>query len=99
MPHHIQYEYTVRAGPRARRIVSISAHPYVRVSAPMAVVLYAVLAIVLAILVLLTAIICTSDSSPTKHKDKLDPPVLVDLPDIVAPRRRHVPERGIGAAL
>jgi hypothetical protein len=64
----------------------------------MAAVLYAVLAIVLAILVLLAAIICTADSLPTKQKDKLDPPVP-DLPDIVAPRRRHVPERGIGAAL
>eukprot|EP01044_Picomonas_judraskeda_P014281 COSAG03_NODE_2252_length_2957_cov_3.832750_2_plen_244_part_00 len=64
----------------------------------MAVVLYAALAIVLAILVLLAAIICTAGSAPTKPKDKLDPPAA-DLPDIVAPRRRHVPERGVGAAL
>ena len=51
-----------------------------------------------AILVLLAAIICTAGSAPTKPKDKLDPPAA-DLPDIVAPRRRHVPERGVGAAL
>ena len=68
----------------------------------MAVVLYAVLAITLSILVVLATIICTADSSlsssATKQKEKLDPPV-VDLPDIVAPRRRHVAERGLGAAL
>ena len=48
-------------------------------------------------LVVLGIIICTADSAP-KQKNKLDPPV-VDLPDIVAPRRRLVAERGIGAAL
>ena len=63
----------------------------------MAVVLYSVLAIALLILVVLATIICTADAS-TKQKEKIDPPV-VDLPDIVAPRRRHIPERGIGASL
>ena len=65
----------------------------------MAVVLYAVLAIALTILVVLATIICTADSpSMIKQKEKVEPPV-VDLPHIVAPRRRLVAERGIGAAL
>eukprot|EP01046_Picozoa_sp_COSAG06_P018895 COSAG06_NODE_1328_length_9852_cov_590.986158_11_plen_68_part_00 len=67
----------------------------------MAVVLYGVLAIVIAILAVLVFIICTDDSKP-KQKEKVDPPeqgTAVDLPDIVAPRRRHIPERGIGRAL
>jgi heme/copper-type cytochrome/quinol oxidase subunit 2 len=67
----------------------------------MAVVLYAVLAIVIAVLAVLVFIICTDDSKP-KRKEKVDPPEQAadhDLPDIVAPRRRHIPERGIGRAL
>ncbi len=64
----------------------------------MAVVLYSVLAIALAILVVLAVIICTAAEASPKHRSKVEPPV-VDLPEIVAPRRRHVAERGIGAAL
>ena len=64
----------------------------------MAVVLYSVLAIALVILVVLAVIICTAAEASPKHRSKVEPPV-VDLPEIVAPRRRHVAERGIGAAL
>jgi nitrate/nitrite transporter NarK len=64
----------------------------------MAVVLYSVLAIALAILVVLAVIICTAAEASPKHRSKVEPPV-VDLPEIVAPRRRHVAERGVGAAL
>ena len=76
----------------------------------MAVVLYSVLSIVFTILAILVWIICADTPSPAaaaRHKEKIeeaqvlrqDQALAGDLPDIVAPRRRHIPEQGLGREL
>lgn len=77
----------------------------------MAVVLYSVLTIVFTILSILVWIICADTPSPAaaaRQKEKTEEAEVLrqdqalagsDLPDIVAPRRRHIPERGLGRDL